>query len=175
MKRISLKLIMTVIIAFALIGTAMAYFAPTKGPSASGKGTLFVQDPDGKITKRQFSLSVSTTNGAARGNAILNNPAFTVKNGQNYQLQIDISCMNVIGNVAFFGGLTQRTNDPSLVDAVYFSVQDNGQSGVGDRISSVFFFDDDPNTQGDPGLCHGNVLGDFPMTQIATGNISIRN
>jgi hypothetical protein len=83
--------------------------------------------------------------------------------------------MKVIGNVAFFGGTTRRTNDPSLVDAVYFSVQDNGEPGRDkDMISRVFFFDDDPNTQGDPQLCQGNVLGDFPMEPIESGNIQVR-
>ena len=59
--------------------------------------------------------------------------------------------MKVVGTIAFFGGTVKRTNDPSLVDAVYFSVQDNGEPGEGvDKISRVAFFDDDPNTTGDP-------------------------
>jgi hypothetical protein len=90
-------------------------------------------------------------------------------------LQVDISCMKVIGNIAFFGGLTRRTNDPNLDEAVYFSVQDNGEPGKErDQISSVFFFDDDPTTTGDPQLCQGNVVGDFPMMPIDSGNIQIR-
>jgi len=83
--------------------------------------------------------------------------------------------MKVIGNVAFFGGLTRRTTDPNLVDAVYFSIEDNGEPGAdNDRISRAFFFDDDPNTQGDPQLCQGNVIGDFPMEEIQSGNINLR-
>lgn len=82
---------------------------------------------------------------------------------------------NRIGNVAFFGGTVKRTNDPSLVDAVYFSIQDNGEPGrERDKISSVFFFDGDPGTTGDPQLCQGNVLGDFPMNTIESGNIQLK-
>src|ERR687886_376759 len=136
--------------------------------SANGQGSLLVQDANGNTVRRQFAFSARrNADGTVTGNAVLHNPAFTNANGQKYQLQIDISCMKVIGNIAFFGGTTRRTNDPSLVDAVYFSVQDNGEPGKGnDKISRAFFFDDDPNTQGDPQLCQGNRPGDFPMEPI---------
>jgi hypothetical protein len=144
--------------------------------SANGQGTLLVLNDNGDAVRRQFAFSARRyADGTVKGNAVLHNPAFTNANGQKYQLQIDIQCMKVIGNVAFFGGLTRRTNDPSLVDAVYFSVQDNGEPGRDkDMISRVFFFDDNPNTQGDPQLCQGNVLGDFPMEPIESGNIQVR-
>lgn len=145
--------------------------------TASGSGSLPAVTTNGDTRKRQFSFSAHrNADGTVKGNAVLHNPAFTVENGQRYQLQIDISCMKVIGNVAFFGGLTKRTNDPNLVDAAYFSVEDNGNPGKGvDRISRVHFFDDDPNTTGDPQLCQGNVLGDFPMEVIESGNIHLRS
>ncbi|SRR5215204_4352869 len=148
---------------------------PTR-ESASGMGSLSVQTPDGRDAKRQFSFSAHRNDdGTVQGNAVLHNPAFTGTNDQRYQLQIDISCMQVIGNIAFFGGLTKRTNDPNLVDAVYFSVQDNGEPGKdSDLISSVFFFDDDPTTTGDPQLCLNNQVGDFPMFPIESGNIQVR-
>jgi hypothetical protein len=150
--------------------------AQTTKESASGQGTIIVQDEQGNDVRRKFSLSAQRLpNGTVRGNATLRNPAFTGTNGQAYMLQVDISCMKVIGNIAFFGGLTRRTNDPNLDEAVYFSVQDNGEPGKErDQISSVFFFDDDPTTTGDPQLCQGNVVGDFPMMPIDSGNIQIR-
>jgi hypothetical protein len=148
---------------------------PTR-EGASGMGSLSVQTPDGRDSKRQFSFSAHrNSDGTVSGNAVLHNPAFTGANDQRYQLQIDISCMKVYGNIAFFGGLTQRTNDPNLVDAVYFSVQDNGEPGKdNDMISSAFFFDDDPNTTGDPQICQNHVVGDFPMYPIESGNIQLR-
>ena len=177
-NRIKKLTVCTIFAALAVFGfmTNTNTQAQNSGESANGQGTLLVQDEQGNTVRRKFSLSAHRQNdGTVRGNAVLNNPAFTNANGQKYQLQIDISCMKVYGNIAFFGGLTKRTNDPSIVDAVYFSVQDNGEPGKNsDQISRVFFFDDDPNTTGDPQLCQGNVVGDFPMEPIEAGNIQVR-
>lgn len=177
-----IKFAMTVACAAAF---GVALISSTKGdvmaagPSASGNGSLPAGvTPGGVPFKRQFSFSAHrNSDGTVVGNAILHNPAFDGQHGnQPYALQIDISCMKVIGNVAFFGGTTQRTTDPNLVDAVYFSVQDNGEPGAGsDMISRAFFFDDDPNTTGDPQLCQNNQLGDFPMEVIRSGNIKLRD
>jgi len=158
--------------AFGVLGMA----ASASAQSASGHGTLLVLNENGDAVRRQFSFSARVaSDGTVKGQAMLHNPAFEGANGNNYQLKIDITCMQVIGNVVFFGGTTRRTNDPNLVDAVYFSVQDNGEPGrENDKISSAFFFDEDPNTTGDPQLCQGNVLGDFPMNTIESGNIQVR-
>ena len=146
------------------------------GPSASGQGTLPTENTRGQRSKRQFSFSAHANgDGTVTGNAVLHNPAFTGENGQPYMLQIDVQCLKVVGNTAFMGGTTKRTNDPSLVDAVYFAVQDNGEPGAGvDKISRVLFFDDDPATTGDPQLCQGNVITDFVMEPIERGNVSVR-
>lgn len=156
------------------VGNLSAQNNPQTG--ASGQGSLPAITASGDTRKRQFSLSAKRqSDGTVSGRANLHNPSFTGSNGQKYQLQIDISCMKVIGNVAFFGGLTRRTNDENLVDAVYFSIEDNGNPGAGsDKISRVFFFDDDPNTTGDPQLCQNNNIGDFPMEVIESGNINLR-
>lgn len=163
----------------ALAFAASSFFFTTSAappPSANGHGTLLVTNEGGDTVRRQFSFSGRQLSGFnAAGNAVLHNPAFTVSNGQRYVLQIDIKCINVFGNTVFFGGLTQRTNDPSLVDAVYFSVQDNGEPGKDfDKISRAFFFDDDPNTTGDPMLCAFNQPGDFPLETISAGNVQVK-
>jgi hypothetical protein len=158
-------------VAFLAAGIAVApALSQNVKQQANGHGTL--------DANRQFSFNAQLrADGTVTGQATLMNPEFTGANGHSpYQLQIDISCMKVIGNVAFFGGTTKRTNDPNLVDAVYFSVQDNGEPGKGrDMLSRAFFFDDDPATQGDPQLCQGNQLGDFPMEPITAGNIQVKN
>jgi hypothetical protein len=143
---------------------------------ANGQGALPAPLENGDTRKRIFSLSARyNDDGTVSGIANLHNPSFTGNNDQKYQLQIDISCMKVIGNTAFFGGLTRKTNDPNLVDAVYFSVQDNGEPGKdNDMISRAFFYDDDPTTTGDPQLCQNNNIGDFPMETIISGNINLR-
>lgn len=162
-------------ILFVVAASAATISAPTA--SAEGHGTVLVTNADGKgSTRRQFSFSARlNADGTAKGNAVLINPAYNGDKAQYYQLQVDISCMQVVGNIAIFGGTTRRTNDPNLVDAVYFSVQDNGEPGKGfDKISDVFFFDDDPNTTGDPALCQFVQPTDFPLHTIEAGNINVR-
>ncbi len=160
----------------ALWMTAPISAAQSSKESANGHGTLLVLNDEGEAVRRQFSFSAQRRpDGTVKGNAILHNPAFRVDNGQKYQLQIDISCMRLYGNVAVFGGTTRRTNDPNLVDAVYFSVQDNGEPGRDrDKISRAFFFDDDPGTQGDPQLCQVTGPTDFPLELIESGNIQVK-
>jgi len=171
---VGLSMAVLIILGNGLAGSQFA--APLA--AASGHGTLYDGvRPNGQPFRRQFSLSVrQNSDGTASGNAILHNPAADGAHGnQPYMLQIDVSCMKVIGNIAFFGGLTRRTTDPNLVDAVYFSIQDNGNPGAdNDMLSRAFFFDDDPTTTGDPQLCQGNQIGDFPMEPIQAGNINLR-
>ncbi len=142
------------------------------GGMASGQGALS-SDP-----RRNFSVSAKiNADGTATGRATLINKAYTGENGKApYLLQLDISCGKMVdANTAIFGGTVRRTNDPSLVDAVYFSVQDNGEPGAGrDKISRASFFDGDPATTGDPALCLGASLTDLPLETIVSGNIQVR-
>ncbi|HEY6188635.1 MAG TPA: hypothetical protein VIW80_13340 [Pyrinomonadaceae bacterium] len=160
----------------ALFTFASNAAAQTGQESANGQGTLLVQNENGDFVRRQFAFSARRqADGSVRGNAILHNPAFTNENGQKYQLQIDISCLKVVGNIAILGGTTRRTNDPSLVDAVFFTVQDNGEPGRDrDKISRVFFWDDDPNTTGDPQACQNTGPFDFPLETIESGNVQVK-
>jgi len=129
----------------------------------SGQGTI----QDG----RTFVVNATIyADGTASGQAVLINRNFSGDKGTGpYTAHIDISCANRQGNQIFFGGETTRTNDSGLVDAAYFSVTDDGKS---DYISRVFFFDDDPNTTGDPALCLGYRAGDFPQEEVIRGNIN---
>lgn len=160
---------------------AVAIAAPPLA-SANGHGTLLVDDGSGNLVRRQFSFSARQLNagtGAAQGNAVLHNPLFTGENGHSpYMLQIDIQCMKVFGNIAFFGGSVKKTNDttdPVFLDAVFFSVADNGEPGENkDLLSSVFFWDFDPDITGDPMACNNNAVGDFSMEPIDAGNLQVK-
>lgn len=158
-----------------LLGLSGLGSAAAPQNTASGHGTLLRADENGDTVRRQFSFSARRlADGSVTGQAVLVNPAFTVDN-QPYRLHVDITCMHVVGNIAVFGGTTERTNDPGLVDAVFFSVQDNGEPGAGrDRISAVFFWDDDPATVGDPQACLLTTPLAFPLEPIEGGNIQVR-
>lgn len=158
------------------LGCAALFAASSTGAqaaslaSANGQGTL-------DNGARHFSFNAKQlANGTVTGQAELTNKSFTGANGTSpYKLHVEISCMKTFGNTVYFGGTTKSTNDPNLVDAVFFAVQDNGEPGKGlDKISRAFFFDDDPATTGDPQLCQGNQVGDFPLETIEQGNIQVR-
>ncbi len=171
-----LAALVATIIGATLLLTTPKSAAQSSKESANGHGTLLVLNDDGDAVRRQFTVSAQRRpDGTVKGHAVLHNPAFRVDNGQKYQLQIDITCMRVYGNIAVFGGTTRRTNDPNLVDAVFFSVQDNGEPGRDrDKISRVFFWDDDPNTTGDPQACQVTGPADFPLETIESGNIQVK-
>ena len=138
--------------------------------SANGQGTLDNGD-------RHFSFSAKqAADGTVSGTATLTNKSFTGANGTSpYKLKIDIVCMKRFGNTVYFGGNTARTNDPNLVDAVFFAVQDNGDPGKDtDKISRAYFWDDDPLTTGDPQACQNNAVDDFPLETIEAGNIQVK-
>src|SRR5262245_63061419 len=96
------------------------------GPSASGHGTILLQDTQGKTVRRQFSFSAKQMpDGSVQGQAIIHNPSFDPK----YDAHFDISCLQVVGNRASFGGSIKKTSDPVFndeLDAAFFTVFDNG-------------------------------------------------
>lgn len=164
----------------ALVVAALLVIAPnlaaqTTADSANGHGTLLVQNSDGEFVRRQFSFNAKRrADGTVTGSAVLHNPGFEI-NGKQFQAKIDISCLKVVGNIAILGGFVRRTNDPGFVDAVFFTVQDNGEPGKDrDKISRVFLFDDNATTTGNPQLCQVTGATDFPLETIESGNIQVR-
>ena len=176
--RRSVRMVLGASALIAAVAAGAPSMAQGSRESANGHGTLAATDENGRAVKRQFSFNAQRqADGTVRGHATLINPAFGGSGNPNppYQLQLDITCMRVVGNIAIMGGTTKRTNDQNLVDAAFFSVQDNGEPGKGrDRISRVFFWDDDPNTTGDPQACLLTGPTDFPLEPIEGGNIQVR-
>ena len=129
----------------------------------SGQGTL----NDG----RTFSLSaVLYQDGTARGRATLINRNFSGDTGRGpYRAHIDISCAKQLADgTVVIGGFVNRTNDSNLVDAVFFSLQDNGKD---DLLSRAYFFDSDPTTTGDPALCQ--ITPAYDMEVVIRGNLNV--
>jgi len=179
--KISIKnfILTGILSAFAVVGLISAGVktsAQADRESANGHGTIVVQDEQGKNVKRQFSFNARrAADGTVSGNAVLHNASFTGANGKKYKASFDISCLKVVGNIAVIGGFIKRTNDPSLVDAAFFTVQDNGEPGKNsDRISGINFFDDNPSTTGSPSLCEQTSPNAFPFMTIDGGNIQVR-
>jgi hypothetical protein len=156
----------------ALAGTTLLLSTSTAAPrpSASGHGTVLLQNTDGKTVRRQFSFSARVLpDGTVTGSAILHNPSFDPK----YDAQFNITCLQIVGNRASFGGSIRKTSDPVFndeFDAAFFTVFDNGEPGNGnDTISEVFF-----DNVVEPSACQFIGADDFPQIPIESGSVQVR-
>src|SRR3954454_16680057 len=107
---------------------------------ASKHRPILLQNTARKTVRRQFSFSARiNSDGSVQGTAIIHNPSFDPK----YNAQFDITCLQIVGNRASFGGSVRKTTDPVFndeFDAAFFTVFDNGDPGNGnDTISEIFF------------------------------------
>lgn len=143
--------------------------AAARKPSASGHGTILLQNTEGKTVRRQFSFSARVnSDGTVSGSGILHNPSFDPK----YDAQFDITCLQVVGNRASFGASIRKTSDPVFndeFDAAFFTVFDNGEPGANnDTISEVFF-----DNVVEPSTCQFIGADDFPQIPIESGNVQV--
>jgi hypothetical protein len=168
MKRSKMFLFAGLLIA-AVAATAMLRptWAAAPGPSASGHGTILLQNTEGRTVRRQFSFSAKQMpDGSIQGSAILHNPSFDPK----YSAQFEITCLQVVGNRASFGGSIRKTTDPVFndeFDAAFFTVFDNGAHD--DTISEVFF-----DNVVEPSTCQFIGADDFPQIPIESGSVRVR-
>ena len=126
------------------------------GPSANGHGTLTL--PDGR--KRQFSFNAKQhSDGTVSGHAVIHNPDF------DFRAHLEITCLQVVGNRASFGGVVRDSTDPAF-DGLngFFTVFDNGEPGKGNDTISLIFFD--PITAD---ACLGIGPNDFDQIPIDGG------
>lgn len=169
MKQFVLSGILSALVISGLLITVKSS-AFNDNESANGQGTLV----NGDGSRSQFSFNIRRNpNGKIIGQATLQNPSFKTANGQNDQIKIDVSCLKVVGNVAIIGGTTKRKNDQAKAEALYFAVEDNGESGA-DKIFRGFFFDDDPATEGDAQLCQSIEPAILVLEPIVAGNIRVK-
>jgi hypothetical protein len=172
MKRSKLLLLAGLLIT-AMAGTTIVLrsaLAAAAGPSASGHGTVLLQNTKGKTVRRQFTFNARIdSDGSVHGSGIIHNPSFDPK----YDAQFDISCMQVVGNRASFGASVRKTSDPVFndeFDAAFFTVFDNGEPGAGkDTISEIFF-----DNVVEPSACQFIGADDFPQIPIENGNVQVR-
>ena len=171
MKRSKIFLLAGLLIT-AMAATTMlrSTSAAAPKPSASGHGTILLQDTEGRTVRRQFSFSARiNSDGSVQGSAILHNPSFDPK----YDAQFDITCLQIVGNRASFGGSIRKTSDPVFndeFDAAFFTVFDNGEPGAdNDTISEVFF-----DNVVEPSACEFIGADDFPQIPIESGDVQVR-
>jgi len=171
MKRSKIFLLAGLLIT-ALAATFMlrSTSAAAAKPSASGHGTILLQNTEGKTVRRQFSFSARiNSDGSVSGTAIIHNPSFDPK----YSAQFDITCLQIVGNRASFGGSVRKTTDPVFndeFDAAFFTVFDNGDPGNGnDTISEIFF-----DNVVEPSACQFIGADDFPQIPIESGSVQVR-
>ena len=143
--------------------------AAANGPSASGHGTVLLPDTEGNTVRRQFSFHArQMPDGSIQGSAILHNPSFDPK----YDAHFNITCLQIVGNRASFGGSIRKTSNPVFndeFDAAFFTVFDNGEPGAGnDTISTVFF-----DNVVEPSACQFIGADDFPQEPIEAGNVRV--
>ena len=165
------KFLLAALLITTTAATAMLWptSAAAPGPSASGHGTVLLQDTNGRTVRRQFSFSARVmSDGTVKGSGVLHNPSFDPK----YDAQFDITCLQVVGNRASFGAAIRKTSDPVFndeFDAAFFTVFDNGEPGAGnDTISEVFF-----DNVVEPSACQFIGADDFPQIPIESGNVQV--
>ena len=160
---------LAVLVTAVLLAAPGAQAAPNSS-SANGQGTL-------DNNQRHFSFNAKrAADGSVTGQATLTNKAYSGTNPNSpYKLRIDIVCMKVVGNTAVFGGWGQPNDgDPVFMDAVFFSVVDNGEPGKNDRLSRVYAWDYDPAIGGDPMACELTDPEDLLPETIQGGNIQVK-
>ena len=154
--------------ALAVTTVLRSTWAAAPLPSASGHGTVLLQNTEGRTVRRQFTFSARImADGSVQGSAVLHNPSFDPK----YDAQFNITCLQIVGNRASFGGSIRKTSDPVFndeFDAAFFTVFDNGGPGE-DTISEVFF-----DNVVEPSTCQFIGADDFPQIPIESGSVTVK-
>jgi len=169
MKRKMFLVAGLLIAAFAATAMLRSTSAAAPRPTASGHGTILLQNTESKTVRRQFSFSArEMPDGSIQGTAIIHNPSFDPK----YSAQFDITCLQVVGNRASLGGSVRKTTDPVFndeFDAAFFTVFDNGEGKGLDTISEIFF-----DNVVEPSACQFIGADDFPQIPIENGSVQVR-
>jgi hypothetical protein len=154
--------------ALSIVGTALA---DGGGPSASGGSHLVTHNVFGLQTLelQDFGFNAKITNdGSAHG-------WFTyrdVEDGTPFSANGPVTCLTVVGNDAWIGGIIRSSNDPTVVGlGAWWHVTDNGEaSGAPADITTFLGIGSLAQTQA---FCDNHPGYRFPFT-IDGGNIQVR-
>jgi hypothetical protein len=136
-----------------LAASRSALVVASSGSSVSGSGTI-------TFGTSVEHISVSTSGNTGR--ATFQDKAA----GGNVNGQIDINCVNIVGNTATLSGIVTHSNDQSLVGSeAVFQVVDNGDGTVPDFASLINFHE--------PGTGTDCAAGEFDLSPVK-GNFTVQ-
>ena len=161
----ALRVLLVVGMIVAGLGRTKSAIAANGNPSASGQGSLTVDDE-----RRTFSFSaVQHKDGPATGEAQV------VNRSTGLVAHIEIVCLNIMGNRAFVGGFVTQSNLPSFTvpgDTAVFAGEDNGEGAKAppDRITLTGF-----GIFAQPDCFNPDIVGilNSILTPIQAGNIQV--
>lgn len=154
--------------ALSIVGAALA---DGGGPSASGGSHLVTHNVFGLQTLelQDFGFNAKiTSDGSADG-------WFTyrdVEDGTPFSANGPVTCLTVVGNDAWIGGIIRSSNDPTVVGlGAWWHVTDNGEaSGAPADITTFLGIGSLVQTQA---FCDNHPAYRFPFA-IDGGNIQVR-
>ena len=121
----------------------------------------------GRIGHLQFS-AIAMADGSVSGQYNL-----TFEGSGNFRLQAEVTCLRVVGNQAWIGGVIKSSTNPARVGREGgFVVEDNGDGGGAppDRVS-LMFVNLDPG--GAAAVCAGDTGIDRTLRDIDSGNVQV--
>jgi hypothetical protein len=138
----------------SLTALALASFIAVAASSVNGSGT---------VTFGSSVEHISVNVNGSSGRATFQDKAA----GGNVNGQININCVNIVGNTATLSGLVTHSNNKSMVGQEgVFQIVDNGNKAATPDMATLINFHQ-PGTSTD---CHG---GEFDLTPVK-GNFTIR-
>ena len=141
----------------SIVPLAIASFVATSAPSVKGAGTVTFGSSIEHITVNATAGSTPT---AGSGRATFQNRAIS----GNFNGQIDVNCVNIVGNTATVSGLVTHANKKELIGREgVFQVVDNGKRA--DFASIINFHE--------PGIGTNCTAGEYDLTPVK-GNFTVQ-
>jgi hypothetical protein len=159
------------IVACAALSLAGVAAAGSGGGSANGGAHLTVHDVFGLQTLelQSFAFNAKTANdGAVDGWFNYHE----IDDGAPFTANGPVTCLTVIGNDAWIGGVIRDSNDPTYDGlGAWWHVTDNGESSGTPDVTTFMGAGSLADTQA---FCDGHPAYRHPFT-LESGNIQVRN
>ena len=171
-SKIRLVFSVSVLLSIALVLLASPAQANAVVASASGNSQFKIHEMFGLelIDVRVFAFNV---NKRADGSVSGNYEHHSIDDGQPFSVRGPLTCLTVIGNRAWVGGIIADSSEPSLVGLeMWFQVQDNGEGSQAD-LDWTTLIGASPVEGSAQEYCDNAPEVNFPF-DIEHGNIQVR-